>query len=215
LTRFEVNREVTMKTAIYLIAVAGCLGALQLPAAGQQTPTVEELVDKLQRRDSVPSPSAGDLERRRRTRGLVPPAPSGGRVLTFEHRNALAEAARSSSLPAIDIEIYFGFDSALIQPPAIPVLITLGRALTDRRLEGGRFVLEGHTDAKGAADYNRKLSQQRAESVRHFLISNFSIPSEKLVAIGYGKEQLKRPIEPLAAENRRVRVINWTDISAR
>ena len=77
------------------------------------------------------------------------------------------------------------------------------------------FIVGGHTDAKGADDYNQRLSQRRAQAVRDFLVTNFAIEPEKLMAVGYGEEQLKSVDEPLAAVNRRVQVINWTDMAER
>jgi outer membrane protein OmpA-like peptidoglycan-associated protein len=50
--------------------------------------------------------------------------------------------------------------------------------------------ISGHTDSKGGAEYNRNLSQRRAESVRTYFVSR-GIASSRLQAIGYGKD---RPI---------------------
>ena len=47
-------------------------------------------------------------------------------------------------------------------------------------------VIEGHTDNVGSADYNMKLSQQRAENVVAYLIKNFGIDASRLSAKGYG-----------------------------
>ena len=103
----------------------------------------------------------------------------------------MAETARRDALPTADLEVYFDFNSAVITPAALPILKTLGEALSDGRLAGGTFIVGGHTDAKGEADYNQSLSQRRAAAVREFLITNFPIPPAKLMAIGYGEEQLK------------------------
>lgn len=56
-------------------------------------------------------------------------------------------------------------------------------------------VIEGHTDNVGTDSFNLKLSQQRAESVVAYLISNYHIASNRLSAMGYGAS---RPI----ADNR-------------
>jgi len=47
-------------------------------------------------------------------------------------------------------------------------------------------LIEGHTDNVGAADYNMRLSQQRAENVVNYLVDNFGIDRARLSAKGYG-----------------------------
>ncbi|MCF6350139.1 MAG: OmpA family protein [Flavobacteriaceae bacterium] len=47
------------------------------------------------------------------------------------------------------------------------------------------FIIEGHTDSGGKRDYNLKLSQDRADTVKQYLI-NFGVNSGTLTAIGYG-----------------------------
>lgn len=50
--------------------------------------------------------------------------------------------------------------------------------------------IAGHTDNVGGHDYNMKLSQDRAESVRNYLIQQ-GVPAERLRAQGYGMTQPK------------------------
>lgn len=128
------------------------------------------------------------------------------RSLSVEERTEVAAIARER--PSIDLEIYFDYNSAEIANKAVPDLMKLGRALTNPALQGGTFLLSGHTDAKGGADYNQGLSERRAQSVKTFLMQNFRIPGENLVSAGYGKEQLKNQANPFAPENRRVQVTN-------
>ena len=77
-------------------------------------------------------------------------------------------------------------------------------ALTSDSLRNDRFVVAGHTDAKGNAQYNKQLSRQRAESVRHFLIAN-GVDTGRLDAVGYGSEQPLTPERPDDPANRRGR----------
>ena len=53
-------------------------------------------------------------------------------------------------------------------------------------------VIEGHTDDRGAADYNQKLSQSRANAVRNVLIERYGIAASRVSAEGFGES---RPIE--------------------
>jgi outer membrane protein OmpA-like peptidoglycan-associated protein len=126
------------------------------------------------------------------------------RSLSFDERNHAAAIAESN--PSIDLEIYFDYNSAAITQRAIPQLDNLGAALTQSGLNGGTFMVGGHTDGKGGDTYNLGLSDRRAESVKRYLTQKFHINSDNLIAIGYGKRELKNKADPLAAENRRVQI---------
>jgi len=86
-------------------------------------------------------------------------------------------------------------------------LLNLSHALNSPELSPSKFAVEGHTDAKGLATYNQKLSQQRAEAVQTFLVKN-AVTANLLSAAGKGSTQLANAANPLAAENRRVRIVN-------
>lgn len=73
----------------------------------------------------------------------------------------------------------------------------------------------GHTDSRGAADYNQQLSERRAKSVRDYLVGN-GIAENRLTTVGYG---LGRPIADNATadgqdRNRRVelRIVGGTAV---
>jgi OOP family OmpA-OmpF porin len=70
-------------------------------------------------------------------------------------------------------------------------------------------VIEGHTDNTASAEYNQKLSEARANSVKHYLINNFGIKASRLSSVGYG---LTKPIASNSTEegkqkNRRVQAV--------
>jgi len=69
-----------------------------------------------------------------------------------------------------------------------------------------RYLVAGHTDAVGTANYNRKLSEQRARAVRAYLLQNFPINPDRLISVGFGDNRLKSPETPKAAINRRVEI---------
>jgi outer membrane protein OmpA-like peptidoglycan-associated protein len=139
------------------------------------------------------------------------------RQITVEERQEITEVVEENDLPAIDLEVFFNFDSAEITPEALPILKKLGAALSDEKLKGSLCLVAGHTDANGSDAYNLSLSDQRAKSVAEFLIENFHIDPKQLVAVGFGEEKLKNPENPLAAENRRVQVVNMAskDVAAK
>ena len=106
---------------------------------------------------------------------------------------------------SVDLVVLFDFDSARIQPASLPLLDTLATAMRSDRLATLRFLVEGHTDAKGNAAYNQKLSQRRAESVIGHLAS-VGIERTRLSAEGRGATDLLRKDQPYSLENRRVRI---------
>lgn len=128
------------------------------------------------------------------------------RSLSLGEREKVASIAAEK--PSIDLEIKFDYNSARIGAQAVPAVTKLGKALTSPDLNGSVFLVAGHTDAAGGEAYNQELSDKRAEAVRNYLVEKFRVKPENLVAVGYGKAQLKDKNNPMAEENRRVQVVN-------
>ena len=85
-------------------------------------------------------------------------------------------------------KIFFAFNKAKILSKSFEMLNEVGAAMKDK--PEIRVRIEGHTDSKGSDRYNKKLSEQRAKSVRMYLIKQGVDPTH-MVSIGYGEE---RPI---------------------
>jgi len=103
--------------------------------------------------------------------------------------------------------IQFPVGQAVIMPDNYGLLSKVQRAI--RTFGEPDVVIEGHTDTTGSDEINEHLSQQRAESVRQYLVANKTLPEEKIVAVGYGS---KRPLASNATEegraiNRRIDVV--------
>ncbi len=186
---------------LLVFAGSGLAGAAERPSEAQ---ILNALKPPPLARSLSGAPSPSDVKRHNVVKSVR--SSSRTRSLTGDERNELAEVAKDR--PSIDLEIYFDFNSAEITSRAAPDLINLGRALTDADLKGGVYLIAGHTDAKGSADYNQGLSERRAQAVKDFLMTKFRISADTLVGAGYGKEQLKTTSEPFAAENRRVQITN-------
>ena len=129
--------------------------------------------------------------------------PSSPPLLTRGMRNLTPEARQK---PNVDLSIQFEFDSAKLLPESRPLLENLAKAINSDKLRGFTFVVEGHTDIVGSAEYNQKLSDQRALSVLAYLATK-GVSKERLKALGKGSTELLIPDKPDAAENRRVRII--------
>jgi outer membrane protein OmpA-like peptidoglycan-associated protein len=116
--------------------------------------------------------------------------------------------AQLDQLAQFTIAVQFDFNSARIRPDSFRAVGLMADALYSPYLQGYKFLIVGHTDAKGTREYNLKLSQQRADAIRDALINPFGIPASRIEAVGLGEEQLLNSAKPDAAENRRVQLIN-------
>jgi outer membrane protein OmpA-like peptidoglycan-associated protein len=76
--------------------------------------------------------------------------------------------------------------------------------------------IQGYTDNVGNDDYNQKLSEKRAKSVRQYLIDKFGIDGSRLKAIGYGKNKpiVSNDTEENRQKNRRVQALIKTTMVA-
>jgi outer membrane protein OmpA-like peptidoglycan-associated protein len=74
---------------------------------------------------------------------------------------------------------------------------------------GASISIEGHTDANGSDSTNLILSQDRADAVRQYLVTNFAMDPEKVTSVGYGEARPVATNETAAgrARNRRIDLV--------
>ncbi len=89
--------------------------------------------------------------------------------------------------PIVLRDIYYDFDKWNIRPDAAVELDKLVKILLDN--PGINIELGSHTDSRGTAEYNRILSQKRAESAVAYIVSK-GIDKSRIVAKGYGESVL-------------------------
>jgi outer membrane protein OmpA-like peptidoglycan-associated protein len=128
------------------------------------------------------------------------------RSLSLGEREQIAEIAATK--PKIDLEIQFDYNSADISKTSMPAVQELGKALADPNLKGSTFVVAGHTDGIGGESFNQGLSERRADTIKRYLVDNYGLAGQDLVAVGYGKTKLKDAANPADPINRRVQVVN-------
>ncbi|MBR5324739.1 MAG: OmpA family protein [Muribaculaceae bacterium] len=83
-------------------------------------------------------------------------------------------------------DIFFDFDKATLRPESESALNEVVKTLTDN--PNISIEMGAHTDFKGADEYNKNLSQKRAEAVVDYLVKH-GIAKERLTAKGYGESQ--------------------------
>jgi outer membrane protein OmpA-like peptidoglycan-associated protein len=99
-----------------------------------------------------------------------------------------------------DSGLMFDFDSYSLTPSTQSNLAALAKTLN--KYPDTDILVEGHTDEKGAEEYNMKLSRKRSDAVENYLKSQ-SVKGSRITSQGYGEEQL---ISESDQVNRRVEV---------
>ena len=110
------------------------------------------------------------------------------------------------SNPLFQRVVYFDYDSSDLLPQFIEVLRAHALYLaTHPRV---RLRLEGHADERGTREYNLALAEQRAHSVRRFLLAE-GVSGKQLTTLSYGEELPAQPghDEAAWALNRRVELL--------
>ncbi|GAB2184139.1 OmpA family protein [Roseibium sp. LAB1] len=115
--------------------------------------------------------------------------------------------AASDPLPTIDMEILFDYNSASLRPDQAAKITELSRILSQDKFKNYRFLLLGHTDAKGSAQYNLTLSQQRAQTVAGYVTAWGGLSEQRVLATGMGASKLKDQGDPYGGQNRRVQLV--------
>ena len=156
------------------------LSELKVPiTATPTTPAEEDFLDKLQT--------------------------SGASAPSAEDRREISDIIKGR--PKADVEVNFALGSAAIDDRARTGLDQIGDVLSREEFRGRTILINGYTDAFGTPEYNLGLSQRRAEAIRQYLVREFNFDPDRLIAVGFGREQLKIPTNPYAPANRRVQIV--------
>ena len=101
------------------------------------------------------------------------------------------------SAPVLIENIFYDFNKATLRPESQTALDELVKLLNEN--PNITIELSAHTDYKGSAQYNERLSQRRAESVVNYLIDH-GIAADRLTPKGYGKSKPKTVKRKLASK---------------
>ncbi len=107
----------------------------------------------------------------------------------------------------LTLHINFDFDKSDIKPEFAADLQTAGDFVLKNK-NVPYIVITGYTDSIGEEGYNQKLSERRAAAVRQYLVDNFGLDPNRLVARGGGEADpvADNSTEAGRAENRRVEI---------
>ena len=101
--------------------------------------------------------------------------------------------------------VHFAFDDASIRPENQAALERFAQ-VAQAHYRGANITIEGFADPAGSQAYNLRLSRERADAVRDFLVAR-GLDGSVIQTVGYGKTRLVRNAErdePGAELNRRV-----------
>jgi outer membrane protein OmpA-like peptidoglycan-associated protein len=140
----------------------------------------------------------------------LPDQPSDGRGFTnldelLAQTGPLTPETAPILLPG---DLLFDYNAYSLQPGAISSMEKLGQLLL--RNPRSRFLIEGHSDSFGTDDYNLRLSELRAQTVKEWLISSMGIPADSIETQGFGETRLASPATGSIEEqrmNRRVEIV--------
>jgi OOP family OmpA-OmpF porin len=215
---------VCLITAPLLLAAPVLLAPL--PAVAQSNPSSDQIIQSLKpsgnllsggtrgirmanpnATEATPQSSSPDSSSSQST-GSAPQASTPRPAASS--RTASTAPAAATEAPSVSLSVQFATGSADLTPQARDTLDQLGKALSSSDLAQYRFRIEGHTDTVGSADYNKALSQQRADAVAAYLESKFGVKSDRLQAVGMGEQGLVVHTPPNTPndKNRRVAVVN-------
>ena len=136
-------------------------------------------------------------------------APTKGLRPVNSSAKNLPAAIRPGDRPSVDLpSVTFNFGSFELTNDARQQLNELAKALAMPAFKNSRFIIGGHTDARGSEAFNKMLSEQRAEAVVAYLAGKSGLGALKLVPIGWGKSRLLPEISPDDSRQRRAEIIN-------
>lgn len=106
--------------------------------------------------------------------------------------------------------VYFDYDSARIRAGELSKIEAVASAMKGN---SKNVIVEGHTDERGTAEYNRALGEKRAGAVREALIRQ-GIDTSRISTVSYGKEKPAdlSQNEAAYAKNRRVEFVLLTSV---
>ena len=148
---------------------------------------VNDLADARRRIDAVaslqPKPTASDRSDRLRVAQAEAQAAAWA---AQERSNPFLKRWDQKDDGRVALNIEFGTGSAVVPPRYADQLAQLARLLRDNGAEDYQFDIAGHTDARGSAALNQKLSEQRAQAVVDYLAQKHGIDRRRLTATGHG-----------------------------
>ncbi|HSE40626.1 MAG TPA: OmpA family protein [Acidobacteriota bacterium] len=91
----------------------------------------------------------------------------------------------------LSADVLFDFNKAGIKPAAVATLSKVAQVI--KNYGNAPVMIEGHTDSVGADDYNLKLSESRALSVKSWMEKQGEVGAARMSIKGWGES---KPVAP-------------------
>jgi outer membrane protein OmpA-like peptidoglycan-associated protein len=215
-----------MNVRTILLSVAVSIGVgFTGPAIAQKNPSPEEALEKLNRmralqersmsRTFLPKGSGQTGGVRGTGQASVVQSQPTVPAKSFQKSASQVPVAQKSNVAyrkyspknQLNYLINFDFDSAYLSQDSRTVLDEFCQRVLVPDLKkhpAASYIIAGHTDTSGPADYNNSLSERRAKATKAYLADNCSVPNvrlgERLDAVGLGEQ---RPLPGIASSRQR------------
>lgn len=171
---YEIDGYELPQAQVYLVGNDGTNMRLSVKGDGSFTQEVHPGVDYV-----MLATCKGYLNHKEETQ-VIPRKESFEQVIQFP--------LASITAPVLIDNIFYDLNKATLRPESAQALDKLVQLLNDNPHVA--IELGAHCDYRGTAEYNRQLSQRRAEAVVNYLIEK-GISAQRLAAKGYGKAMPK------------------------
>jgi outer membrane protein OmpA-like peptidoglycan-associated protein len=178
-----------------------------------QATAAQNEADRLRRENDAQRAAAqADLDRAARERAQAEAEKTALRAQLLAQFNAILQTRDTARGLIVNMsDVLFDTAKFTLRPLAREKLAKVSGIVSGH--PGLKLDVEGHTDSVGGDDYNQRLSEQRGESVRSYLVQQ-GMPVSSVTTRGFGKTQPVASNETSAGrqENRRVELVISGDI---
>ncbi|CAK0782025.1 exported hypothetical protein [Gammaproteobacteria bacterium] len=168
-----------------LLLAAGPLGAAEEVRVYNSPPSVDEV------RQALFPEIAAASGTKTRSIHMIQPATSLSPATAPEISQTETPASTSShpTPVVIAVPIRFAHNSSEIEDDQMALLDPIGKMMAADSASKSRLIVEGYTDDEGSPAQKRKLSRQRAEAAKQYLVTQYDIDPKRLTAVGKGQNK--------------------------
>lgn len=179
----ETRRWIAGGAVLVAFVSTGCMQVVrQWELDGVIVPVHEQLADhetRISANASAVEAMQGDFNQLRRNM----------RQLQREFGGHVSDSDMHNGGLAVSLPVHFDFDSSELRAVDRPILDAFAAAIAGS-FPQARITVEGSADQAGSAEYNMRLSQARAESVRDYLVQDGGLAAGNIAVVAMGESRL-------------------------